>query len=83
MQLVYHCRRQGSWPVRDWNDLLQPALKGRLGFVEAPRDFIGVVMKTLGLSFNATAGDLEKHHTSFAQVLQRAKELKGQVKYSV
>lgn len=70
--------RRGSWEITDWADLLQPALKGRVGFVEAPREFVGVVMKTLGLSFNATASDAKACGISKQAILDRAVQLKRQ-----
>lgn len=41
------------WPLYP-----QPQLKGRVAFPEAPREFIGIALKSLGLSMNATEADM-------------------------
>ncbi|KAL4427736.1 hypothetical protein ABPG75_001825 [Micractinium tetrahymenae] len=48
--------------IQDWADLLAPQLKGRVGFIDSPRDVVGVAMKTLGLGFNASAAEAAREH---------------------
>ncbi|KAL4444599.1 hypothetical protein ABPG77_002416 [Micractinium sp. CCAP 211/92] len=43
--------------IRDWADLLTPQLKGRVAFIDSPRDVVGAALKTLGLGFNASAAE--------------------------
>ena len=71
--------RQGGEPIKDWKDLFQPALKGRLGFVEAPREFMGAVLKSLGLPFNATPADLAACHMTVDVLRARLQRLRQQV----
>lgn len=66
--------------MKDWTDLLQPALKGRVGFVDAPRDFVGAVLKTLGLSFNASSRDVEKSGIPQSVIMERAAQLRRQAR---
>ena len=72
--------RHGGEPIKDWKDLFQPALKGRLGFVEAPREFMGAVLKSLGLPFNATVADLAACHISEDVLRARLQRLRQQVR---
>ena len=74
-----HCRREGV-PIRDWADLLQPRLEGRLGFLDSPREFIGVALKTLGLPFNCSHAQLTKSTVSLQQLKARVKQLRQQVR---
>lgn len=74
------CRR-GGIPVHDWADLLQPRLEGRLGFLDSPRDFIGVALKTLGLPFNCSHAQLTKSTVSLQQLKSRVKHLRQQVSF--
>ncbi|KAK9843320.1 hypothetical protein WJX74_010303 [Apatococcus lobatus] len=71
--------RNGGRPVQDWTDLLQPKLRGRLGFVDAPREFLGAAMRSLGLSMNEdiSSGSCE---ATFADVQARVQQLHGQVR---
>ena len=39
-------------PPTDWDVLLRPELKGKIGFVESAREFVGAGLKTLGLPYN-------------------------------
>lgn len=72
------CRKKAE-AIRDWEDLFQPTLRGRVGFVEAPREFVGTVLKASGLSFNATAKDLANCGTTRAALREKARSLKEQV----
>ncbi|GBF91197.1 hypothetical protein Rsub_04866 [Raphidocelis subcapitata] len=39
--------RRGGRPIRDWSDLLQPQLRGKIAFSESSREFVGIALKTL------------------------------------
>ncbi|KAI7842702.1 hypothetical protein COHA_003633 [Chlorella ohadii] len=58
--VAYRWDKLGRGGVRDWRDLLQPALRGRVGFIDSPRDVIGAALKTLGLGYNSSAADLRR-----------------------
>ena len=66
--------------ITDWDDLLLPGLKGRIAFIDSPRELVGVALKTLGLSYNATAADILACGISKNDVVQRVKQLVDQVK---
>eukprot|EP00873_Tetraselmis_striata_P012654 jgi/Tetstr1/432918/TSEL_022258.t1 len=56
--------KAGARPIRDWPDLLQPALAGRIGFVESPRDLVGAAVKAsfpgkAGLGYNTSLENLK------------------------
>ncbi|MCM1982850.1 extracellular solute-binding protein [Lyngbya confervoides] len=38
--------------LRDWRDLWHPQLQGRISLLNQPREVIGMVLKTLGYSYN-------------------------------
>ena len=78
MLVAFGCRAGGQ-PILDWTDLLQPKLKGRLGFVDAPREFLGAAMRSLGLSMNEdiSGGSCE---ATFADVQARVQQLRKQVR---
>ncbi len=40
--------RKGRHAITRWQDLLQPGLRGRIALPEAPREFVGIALKTLG-----------------------------------
>lgn len=61
-------KRRGARPITDWSDLLQPQLRGMVAFPESAREFLGIVFKTLGLSYNTTVKDLEAAGISREQV---------------
>ena len=71
--------RQGGEPIRDWSGLLQPALKGRIAFVDSPREFVGAALKTLGLDINATSTHMQRRGVTSAQLQQRLDQLRSQV----
>lgn len=58
---VNHVQVFKTWarPILEWRDLLQPQLKGHVAFLNSSREFMGVVFKTLGLSYNTTITDLK------------------------
>lgn len=66
-------------PVRDWADLLQPRLRGRLAFLDSAREFVGVALKTLGLPYNCTYAQVKRAGLTWQQVKQRVRELHAQV----
>lgn len=71
--------KQPSQDVNDWDDLLRPSLKKKVGITDNPREFIGIVLKTFGLSFNATATHVRDCGLSDRDLVQRARELAQQV----
>lgn len=54
-----------------------------MGFVESPRDFVGVVMKSLGLTFNATSSDATNCGIAKSTIMERAAQLRRQVSLSL
>lgn len=73
------CRR-GGHEIKDWSDLLQPRLRGRLAFLDSPREFVGVALKTLGLPYNCTYAQLKASHITLQQLKQRLRQLYDQVR---
>lgn len=65
--------------VADWSDLLQPRLRGRLGFTDSPRELVGVALKTLGLSYNSRASDLRSAGVTVKELRERLRLLHSQV----
>jgi putative spermidine/putrescine transport system substrate-binding protein len=47
-----------GWRPQDWQDLWKPELKGRISLLNQPREVIGLVLKSLGASYNTA--DLDK-----------------------
>ncbi|KAH6556131.1 hypothetical protein KP509_1Z202600 [Ceratopteris richardii] len=39
--------------IEDWKDLWRPELKGQISMVDSPREVVGIVLKSLGASYNA------------------------------
>jgi putative spermidine/putrescine transport system substrate-binding protein len=66
-------------PIKDWSDLLDPRLKGRVAFMESPRELVGVALKTLGLGYNARRADLAAAGASVEDLRTRIKQLCAQV----
>lgn len=73
------CRR-GGVAINDWSDLLQPRLRGRLAFLDSPREFVGVALKTLGLPYNCTYTQLQNSAITLQQLQQRLQQLRNQVR---
>lgn len=69
--------------IHDWSDLLQPRLKGRLAFLDSPRELVGVALKTLGLPYNCTHAHLQRSDVSLQQLKQRLKQLHDQVRHDL
>ncbi|KAG7666766.1 hypothetical protein KSW81_000539 [Nannochloris sp. 'desiccata'] len=75
--------RWGGTPsakISDWDDLLLPGLKGRVAFIDSPRELVGVALKTLGLPYRATAADLASCGVTTADLIERVRKLVGQIK---
>lgn len=66
--------------ILDWNDLLQPALKKKIAFMDSSRELVGVALKTLGLSFNTSARDLSKCGLTEEDVIRRVDQLASQIR---
>lgn len=66
--------------IRDWKDLLQPSLRGRLGMTGFSRELMAVVFKMLGLSANASQDKLEKCGISASDIRRQVSRLKAQVR---
>jgi len=68
-------RQAGGREVRDWGDLLQPALRGRVAFVDSGRDLLTAALGASGLGPNAVARGAD-----LARVRDAAARLRGQVR---
>ena len=78
---IHNNRRNSSRnTVVDWNDLLQPALKKKIAFMDSSRELVGVALKTLGLSFNTSARDLSKCGLTEEDVIRRVDQLASQMR---
>ncbi|MEM9449306.1 MAG: extracellular solute-binding protein [Cyanobacteria bacterium P01_E01_bin.6] len=68
-----------GWVPTDWTDLWRPELKQHISLPDSPRTVIGLALKQLGESFNATT--LDNQSLSKSSVLNRAlQDLQAQVK---
>ncbi len=72
-------RRIGG-PVLDWDDLLRPALRGRVAFVDAPRELVGAALKSLGAGYNAGPAGLARCGLTEADLAARVSALARQVR---
>ena len=77
---TYECmwHRRDGLAFTDWPDLLQPRLRGRVAFIESPRELVGVALKTLGLSYNARLEDFDDAGVTLDQLEERLKALHRQ-----
>jgi putative spermidine/putrescine transport system substrate-binding protein len=51
--IAYRTDKLGDWQPRDWSDLWEnPKLRGRIVLPDSPREVIGLVLKSLGSSYN-------------------------------
>ena len=66
-------------PIRDWGDLLQPRLRGRLAMADSPRELVAIALATLGLPLNATAADIDAAGVGADGLRTRVDELRQQV----
>ena len=71
--------RWGGRPIRDWADLLQPRLRGRLAMVDSPRELVAIALATLGLPLNASAADMDAAGVRTGALRARVDELRQQV----
>ncbi|KAH7846038.1 hypothetical protein Vadar_009022 [Vaccinium darrowii] len=46
-------------PIEDWADIWRPELAGKISMVDAPREVIGAVLKSMGASYNTSNIDSE------------------------
>ena len=72
--------RWGGTAIADWDDLLHPGLKGRIGFVDSPRELVGIALKTLGLGYGATPADLAGCGLQEGDLAARVRQLAAQVR---
>jgi spermidine/putrescine-binding protein len=72
--------RRAGGPLRDWDDLLRPALRGRLAFVDSPRELVAVALRTLGLPPGAGARQLAACGVGEAALAARVAALAAQVR---
>lgn len=72
--------RGGGGGGVDWNDLLQPALKKKIAFMDSSRELVGVALKTLGLQFNTSAKDLANCGITEDDVIRRVDQLASQIR---
>ncbi len=47
-------KEKGLQPPEDWNDLWRPELKRQISLLDQPREVIGLVLKSLGASYNTS-----------------------------
>jgi len=74
-----------AFPISDWSDLLQPALKNRVAFIESPRELLGVAMKASSLvggklGYNFTSRDLHLAKVQEQDVRDAVEKLARQVR---
>lgn len=80
--ILYRTDRMNRWggePIADWDDLLKPSLKGRIGFFDSPREFVGIALKTLGLQYNSTVEDMNACGVDEDMLMTRIQRLASQV----
>lgn len=65
--------------MEDWADLWQPALRGRLGMLDSPRDFVGAALRSMGVSANSSPDSLAKHNLGRRALQARVDALRSQV----
>ncbi|KAJ4834592.1 hypothetical protein Tsubulata_036652 [Turnera subulata] len=46
-------------PIQDWVDLWRPELAGRISMIDSPREVVGMVLKSMGASYNTKNIELE------------------------
>lgn len=74
-----HLRRAGAHPITDWSDLLQPQLQRKVACTDAPREYIGLALKTLGLPLNASARDMRAAGLSESDLVDAVRRVRKQV----
>lgn len=73
-------RRWGGREITDWDDLLHPGLQKRIAFLDHPREFVGIALKTLGVSYNANIETLAACGITKEQLAERVEHLAKQAK---
>ncbi|XP_024521248.1 uncharacterized protein LOC9632420 isoform X1 [Selaginella moellendorffii] len=71
--------KAGLQDIKDWDDLWKPELAGRISMIESTREVVGLVLKSLGASYNARNLDAEVHGGQEA-VKERFLRLRKQVR---
>eukprot|EP00850_Spirogloea_muscicola_P016639 SM000136S00185 [mRNA] locus=s136:236230:239644:- [translate_table: standard] len=69
---------KGMLPIQDWKDLFRPELAGRVSMVNAPREVVGVALKSLDQAYNVH--DLEEVPGGMQAVVDRLTALRRQVR---
>lgn len=76
--IAYRTDKLGDWQPRDWRDLWEnPKLRGRIVLPDSPREVIGLVLKSLGASYNTE--NPGEHLTHIQEVTAILKALNAQV----
>ncbi|KAL6783893.1 hypothetical protein ACKKBG_A03905 [Auxenochlorella protothecoides x Auxenochlorella symbiontica] len=70
-------RRKGLQPPRDWVDLLDPALGGRIALDDSPRVLLAAALGTLGLDPGATAADVARCGVRAGDLRARVRRLRA------
>jgi putative spermidine/putrescine transport system substrate-binding protein len=65
-------KEKGIAPPKDWEDLWRSEFRSRLALPDQPREVIGLVLKSLGQSYNPTALDQPELKTKLTQLHQQA-----------
>lgn len=78
--IVYRKDRMRSHELSDWGDLLVPALTRKIAFMDAPRELVGIALKTLGMSYNSSISDVRHCGISQEDVFQRVAALISQAR---
>ena len=64
-----------GWEPTDWVDLWRPELIGQIGLIDDPREVMGLILKSLGQSYN------EPNPEALPEVADRFRALQPQVKF--
>ena len=86
MHALLHGRRKdrlihyGGHHIKDWGDLLQPKLKGKLALADFPRELLAAALKSLGLSVNASPADMAAAGVSRQALRARLQQLRSQAR---
>lgn len=65
--------------IEDWSDLMHPSLKNRISFLDSPREFFGVTLKTLGMGYNSSPFELKSQNITEDVLTRRIHDLRDQV----
>lgn len=64
-----------GWTPKDWSDLWNPQLQGRISLPDSPREVIGLTLKKLGHSYNTANPSQISHLESELATLQQQVKL--------